>query len=721
MSEFPPENEDGRAPDRPADQPTEEQFAFENLLPDFDEPIERTPVNADDQGDLDFEFDPLAEIDPDQLTFGELGGSASPAPEEGGAIPGGLDPESEVDDPDATIVIRPGDRGVAEGDAGSSDEPAVGEGPPDDAEADDPGADGPPTDPGHTEVMEPVSPVADGAGGAGDGEPPLPRPSSSPGLPNRPAAEGDPEPAPKRPRIFLSFFLAAILIIGSVAGASSATVLLYLGDIAADLRENALDVEGVIVQASSGEPQTILLLGSDKRSSEAEDRPALSDTAMLVRIDPNQGRIAMMSIPRDLKVEIPGHGVDKFNAAYAYGGPKLTVRTVRALTGGLEINHVVNIDFEGFIRVVDELNCLFINVDRRYYHSNEGLAPSQQYMEIDLQPGYQKLCGEDALSFARYRHTDSDLVRAARQQEVIREARQRVPISKLISDRDDLLKIFTTYTTSDIKNTKQMIELLNLGIDARDASISEVNFPAIDERPAGPGAPAYVVATPEDIKAAVDRFLGFEASSGARGELDRPRSERTSNRKKKKAQRQKGKTKRAAKKATPPAPESDGLVDAAEGSRDVALTTAGQVGPTFPIYYPKRLPSGSIYVQNARVYHLRDTEKNTHGAYTMVLQLQPQGDFFNLQGIRGWPDPPILGGPHETVKRGGREFDVYYAGDRVRLVAWHDGDNSYWISNSLLLALTNDQMLGMAASIDVVIPDRKSRATMLANREAAQQ
>src|SRR5690606_28807065 len=109
---------------------------------------------------------------------------------------------------------------------------------PSESEGDVPGEDPAPTDPGHTEVMEPV--VAAAAGG-GSGSTPPPIPSASPGLPNRPAAEGDPEPPPKRPRIFLSFFLAALLIIGSVAGASSATVLLYLGDIAADLRKNAID------------------------------------------------------------------------------------------------------------------------------------------------------------------------------------------------------------------------------------------------------------------------------------------------------------------------------------------------------------------------------------------------------------------------------------------------------------------------------------------------
>lgn len=699
MSEFPPENE----PEQPPEQPTEEQFAFENLLPDFDEPVEESarPINADEAEALPGDDDAGSVENPDQTSFlSEVGAET---------------------DPDATFVLPPQGpdaAAAAPSEPGEgAEEPLSGESTHEEALPVDAEDDLAPTDPGHTEVMEPVVAATGGDGGASV---PPPIPSASPGLPNRPAAEGDPEPPPKRPRIFLSFFLAALLIIGSVAGASSATVLLYLGDIAADLRENALDVEGVIVEASSGEPQTILLLGSDKRSSDAENRPALSDTAMLVRIDPKNSRIAMMSIPRDLKVEIPGHGIDKFNAAFAYGGPKLTVRTVRAVTGGIDINHVVNIDFEGFIRVVDELNCLFINVDRRYYHSNEGLAPSQQYMEIDLQPGYQKLCGEDALSFARYRHTDNDLVRAARQQEVIREARQRVPISKLISDRDELLKIFTTYTTSDIKNTSQMIELLNLGIDARDSSISEVNFPAVDE-PAAPGAPAYVVASPEDIRAAVDRFLGFESSSGARGELDRQEKPKGKKKNRKKKAKKKGKEGSSETGATAGgAPESDGLVDAAEGSREVALTAAGQVGPTFPIYYPQRLPSGSVYVQQPRIYHLRDTDKNTHAAYTMVLQLQPQGDFFNIQGIRGWSDPPILGGPHETVKRNGREFDVYYAGDRVRLVAWHRAGNSYWISNSLLQTLTNDQMLGMAASVDVVVPKKKSRATMLANQQAAQ-
>ena len=104
-----------------------------------------------------------------------------------------------------------------------------------------------------------------------------------------------------------------------------------------------------------------------------------------------------MSIPRDLKVEIPGVGTDKFNAAYAYGGPKLTLQVVKELTG-LPINHVVNVDFLGFVRAVDAIGCVYVDVDRRYYHSNVGVPASEEYAEINIQPGYQLLCGKKALA-----------------------------------------------------------------------------------------------------------------------------------------------------------------------------------------------------------------------------------------------------------------------------------------------------------------------------------
>src|SRR6185295_5857487 len=215
---------------------------------------------------------------------------------------------------------------------------------------------------------------------------------------------------------------------------------------------------------------------------------------------------------RDLKVEIPGVGTEKFNAAYAYGGPKLTLQVVKELTG-LPINHVVNVDYLGFVRAVDAINCVYVDVDRRYYHSNVGVPPSEQYSEINIKPGYQLLCGKRALEYVRYRHTDTDIVRAARQQDFLSAARQRVPISKLAFGQNDLIDIFTKYTTSDISDAETMLQVLKLFIASRNAAIKEVHFPA-------ELGPSYVYASPEAIQEAVDKFLGIEASSGPRGSLE---------------------------------------------------------------------------------------------------------------------------------------------------------------------------------------------------------
>ena len=105
-----------------------------------------------------------------------------------------------------------------------------------------------------------------------------------------------------------------------------------------------------IAKTEPGKPQTIMLLGSDRRPKgnlEGAASDARSDTIILVRLDPKKKATALMSLPRDLKVKIPGHGTDKINAAYELGGPRLTLKTVKQLTG-LRINHVINIDFRGF-------------------------------------------------------------------------------------------------------------------------------------------------------------------------------------------------------------------------------------------------------------------------------------------------------------------------------------------------------------------------------------
>ena len=110
---------------------------------------------------------------------------------------------------------------------------------------------------------------------------------------------------------------------------------------------------------------------------------------------------------------------------------------------------MVNIDFLGFVRAVDAIGCVYTDVDRRYYHSNVGVPPEEQYSEINIQPGYQKLCGKKALQYVRYRHTDTDIVRSARQQSFLSQVRRQISPTDLITDNHNLIDILAEYTTSE--------------------------------------------------------------------------------------------------------------------------------------------------------------------------------------------------------------------------------------------------------------------------------
>jgi len=546
--------------------------------------------------------------------------------------------------------------------------------------------------------------------------------SEAPGAgwaPKQPPSAGDAEAAPKPQRFWWRFSLAAFLIVAVSAAATSIAILNYFDSVAKALSDNGAfndKVDRFLQKVDSGEPQNILILGSDKRAGEefAED-PGRSDTTILLRLDPDKKAIAVLSIPRDLKVEIPGYGTGKFNEAYAYGGPKLTLQTVKQMTG-LPINHVVNVDFLGFVQAVYAIGCVYTDIDRRYYHSNEGAA--EQYAEINVKPGYQLLCGKRALEYVRYRHTDTDIVRSARQQDFISAARQRISVDDLVNDvffgggKKDLIEIFTKYTTSDISDEKTMLDVLKLFLSVRNAEIKEVQFPA-------ELGPSFVTTTPEALNEAVNQFLGVEASGGATANLEGA-EEQEQDAAAKKSKKKGGKKKRKREPIVKPKPPgSDELVPAREAGEMEAEIAARRANGFFPVYFPTRLPSGAYFAEtdpsqkvvDPFVYGIKDESGDRHEAYRMVIVSEESDGthYYGLQGIRGWDDPPILGSPSETKEINGREYEIFADSGRIRLIAWHRGDNSYWISNDLLKSLSNDQMVGMARSADVLVPKKKPK------------
>lgn len=530
--------------------------------------------------------------------------------------------------------------------------------------------------------------------------------------PKRPPPAGNGDEAPKPKRFWWRFALASVLIVAISAATTAAATLLYLDSIANAIQPKndklQKKLNRFLADAGDGGAQTFLVIGSDKRANEAED-PGRSDTTMLVRIDPDKGLISMMSIPRDLKVEIPGYGTGKFNEAYSYGGTKLTLQTVKELTD-LPINHVVNVDFLGFAQGVYALGCVYADVDRRYYHSNEGVPPSEQYAEINVQPGYQLMCGKQALDYVRYRHTDTDIVRSARQQEFLSAARSRVSVEDIVFDQGELIEAFTDYTTSDISDGKTLLEVLKLLAASRNSTINEVHFPA-------ELGPSYVYTTESALAAAVQEFLGGETTQEAKAAQRQSREEAEAGRKKQKKPKKGQKQKKP--KVELSKPGSDGLVPAGEAGRAEAKIAARRSRGFFPIYYPTRLPEGTRFVESdpyekvvdPYVYNLKDEDGNRHIAYRMVMvaEMSDGTHYFGVQGIRGWSDPPILDDPSLTKEIKGRDYDIYLDGENVKIVAWRRGDNVYWISNDLLRTLTNDQLIGMARSVKVLVPSEKKK------------
>jgi LCP family protein required for cell wall assembly len=229
----------------------------------------------------------------------------------------------------------------------------------------------------------------------------------------------------------------ALGIRGSKPGSGGATTLsgalahLWFKQLASELgAQPALRVSVQIPKP--GQAQTLLVIGSDHHADESYSA-ANTDTMLLIRLNADSSTINLLSVPRDLKVQIPQGGktfTGKLNAAYGVGGPNLLVNILKTqVFPGFAVNHVIDVNFAGFSDLVDAIGCVYSDVDRRYYNN----VTQTTYSSIDIQPGYQQLCGQQALQFVRFRHTD-DIVRNARQRDFLRWAKDGYSGEELLAN-----------------------------------------------------------------------------------------------------------------------------------------------------------------------------------------------------------------------------------------------------------------------------------------------
>ncbi len=491
---------------------------------------------------------------------------------------------------------------------------------------------------------------------------------------------------------------AAVGIVLLTAGATYVIARNEVGKVVEALGQNRTVklAPKVLAPTSKGEPETLLLVGNDERPA-PKDNPSgavlpHSNEMLLVRIDPSKPTISMLSIPRELRVTFTAPNgeviTNRINSAYTYGfedgggtsgGVKLMVETLEHVLGIPVINHVFVTNFSKFKRAVDEMGCVYMTVNKRYYHVNE--PGGEQYFEINLQPGYQRLCGKQALEFVANRHESTSLIRDARDQRFLLEVKAEYG-STLFESREKFEHILGKAMETDLHGEEEVLQLLELLVESAGKPVRQVPFhvtllPTVD------------TATPEQIAEAVHSFLAG-TSAIHRHSLDQ------------------------AVNAARPHPHSHAHSHAT-GPPALSLTpTSGEAlaqaraaAPQLPfaLEYPRaRDALADAEPDTLRLYQIRDRRGRAHPIYAIVIDRGGLGEYYDVQGSN-WTESPLLSDPSQTAQIGSRTYDLYYASEQIRTIAWHEGGAAYWIQNTLTNSISPREMLAIAEqTLPVISP-----------------
>jgi polyisoprenyl-teichoic acid--peptidoglycan teichoic acid transferase len=495
------------------------------------------------------------------------------------------------------------------------------------------------------------------------------------------------------------FLIAGVLIVALSAAASATVALNTVSGIADEVFPalNKINApKGLITPEYSGGAQTLLILGSDRRvgAKDSYDRtnPPHSDTMLLVRFDPGQGQTSVMSIPRDLMVNITTsqgqyYPNEKINAAYTIGsklggtkgGIILAAETIkRQVFPGLKLNGIIDVSFKGFIKVVDTLGCAYVTVDHHYYNLNTGSSETN-YTSINLQPGYQKLCYEDALDYVRYRHTDSDFVRVARQQDFMRNLREQISPIDVLGQIDTVAKAVGHAISSTFHaSASQLIELAKLIAFSQAKPLRQVRFRTSNVNAHLAGG-SFVTSTQALEQATLNDFLyGHQ-------QVSVPTAKRPA-----KSSLSRG---RRSHRSSVSLARALNLYPTSSAGQSEAVKAALQV--PFPVLYPA-LETGAGEQQTVRPYALRDLHGHLHRAYVVVWRQNTIGGYYDFEGT-DWLNPPLFNHSRTQVI-GSRTYKLVDDGSHIHVVGWRQGKVLYWVTNTLLEDLSNAQMLAIARS-----------------------
>lgn len=251
--------------------------------------------------------------------------------------------------------------------------------------------------------------------------------------------------------------------------------------------------------------RNILIMGVDKRSGDV----GRSDTLMVAMVDPGKDKISLLSVPRDTLVSIPGHGWDKVNHAYAYGGHELSRKTLENFLG-LQINNYVLVDFQGFIKLVDAIGGIDIDVEKDMQYTDP--YDGETGLVINLHAGRQHLDGTTAIQYVRYRDEEGDIGRVKRQQKFLKAVFQKLSTTNLLTRSPEIARTLYQSIDTDLSVTDLASLLMTFAKNVSGDARLETEM--VQGSPAYLDDISYWIPDMEALRRQVARLQGVQVGSG---------------------------------------------------------------------------------------------------------------------------------------------------------------------------------------------------------------
>ena len=313
---------------------------------------------------------------------------------------------------------------------------------------------------------------------------------------------------------------AASATAGAILAVSLSTAPLLQSQLSAD-QASAFNQEATVSYQNLklpilNRPVNLLILGTKVLTSETDPAfsdelgyhalvnsfDGLTDTMLLLRFEPTQKKLVALSIPRDTQAEIEGYGLRKINEANHYGGPALAAESVSDLLGGVPIDRYVRINVQGIEKLIDALGGVEIYVPRDMKYTDHS-----QHLYIDLKEGHQRLTGEKAVQFLRFRYDQyGDIGRVQRQQSLIRAVVEQTLKPQTLLQLPKVLSVIQSHVDTNL-TVEELLALAGLASQTERSNVQMLMLPG---RFSGNGRNAVSYWLPSDnaIEKMAVQYLG---------------------------------------------------------------------------------------------------------------------------------------------------------------------------------------------------------------------